>query len=263
MGILLGIFYLVDNYYYIKKVGIPEEEDQEYAPKQKVQITGRRNLIWLLLIIVAVFADPNIIDWIPSIHYHGEEVSFVREAFMLFAAFSAYRFANKRAIVRNEFSFMPIKEVIFVFIGIFATMMPALALVNDFAAHQGQALLTPTVLFFSTGGLSGFLDNAPTYLSFLTASMAAHGSDVNNMGEVLDYAQGVAYHASPLFLKAIALASVFFGAMTYVGNAPNFMVYSIAKDVGVDMPFFVQYFIKYSLPILLPLYILVWLLFIR
>jgi Na+/H+ antiporter NhaD/arsenite permease-like protein len=180
---------------------------------------------------------------------------------MLSVAYLSYRFADQRAIKGNEFNFEPIREVAFIFIGIFGTMMPALELVGTFAkSPEGAALITHNTLFWSTGVLSGFLDNAPTYLNFLAAAMASKGASINNIEEVRMFAAD-GYHDSSFELMAIAIASVFFGAMTYIGNGPNFMVKSIAEQSGIKMPSFFGYIIRFSIPVLLPILFLVWLIF--
>jgi Na+/H+ antiporter NhaD/arsenite permease-like protein len=181
---------------------------------------------------------------------------------MLSVAFLSFRFANKKAVSGNEFSFEPIREVAFIFIGIFGTMMPALELVSAFAeSEQGATLISQNTLYWGTGMLSGFLDNAPTYLNFLAAAMAAQGANISNMSQVVEFANGGVYPNSIFHLKAISVAAVFFGAMTYIGNGPNFMVKSIAEQVGIKMPSFFGYMIRFSIPFLLPVLILTWLIF--
>jgi Na+/H+ antiporter NhaD/arsenite permease-like protein len=115
-------------------------------------------------------------------------------------------------------------------------------------------------LYWGTGILSGFLDNAPTYINFLTAALAAQGGSINSIADVIQFAEG-GFENSIIHLKAIAVAAVFFGAMTYIGNGPNFMVKSIAEEIGIKMPSFFGYIIRFSIPILVPLFIVVWLVF--
>jgi Na+/H+ antiporter NhaD/arsenite permease-like protein len=181
---------------------------------------------------------------------------------MLSVAYLSYKYASKDAIEGNEFNFEPIREVAFIFIGIFGTMMPALEIVGNFASSpEGVKLLTHNTLYWGTGLLSGFLDNAPTYINFVTAAMASKGADIAIFNQVIDFANGGVYNDSILSLKAISIAAVFFGAMTYIGNGPNFMVKSIAEQVGIKMPSFFGYLIRFSIPILLPLFVIVWLIF--
>ncbi|UII28680.1 sodium:proton antiporter [Fulvivirga maritima] len=258
LALLLTVFYILDkrnnsNY------GLA---DEEISYTNKVKLVGFRNFIWLAVVIGSVFLDPNVISWVPAIHYDGQKFSFLREAIMLAVAYFSYKFANKKAIDGNEFSFEPIREVAFIFIGIFGTMMPALAIVSGFAASpEGSQLISHNTLYWGTGMLSGFLDNAPTYLNFLTAAMASQGGDIGSISQVVDFAKGGVFHDSVLDLKAISIAAVFFGAFTYIGNGPNFMVKSIAEQIGIKMPSFFGYIIRFSIPFLLPLLILVWLVF--
>ena len=236
-----------------------ENEPPVYT--NKITLIGGRNFFWLLIVVLSVFMDPNVFDWVPFIDYDGQKFSFMRELIMLSCAFMSFKFANKKAIQGNEFNFEPIREVAFIFVGIFFTMMPALELVGNFArSEQGAALITPNTLYWGTGILSAFLDNAPTYLNFLAAGMATVGASITDISHVQSYAAG-GYESSVISLKAISVAAVFFGAMTYIGNGPNFMVKSIAEQVGIKMPSFFGYLIRFSIPILLPILALVWLVF--
>lgn len=251
-------FYFID-----KKFGRANDDSEleETTYTNKFSLIGMKNFGWLFIIICSVFLDPNVIEGVPAIVYEGQKFSYIREIIMLSVAFLSYRFADQRAIKGNEFNFEPIREVAFIFVGIFGTMMPALELVGDFAkSPDGAAIITHNTLYWGTGLLSGFLDNAPTYLNFLAAAMASKGASIGNIEEVRQFAAD-GYHDSAFELMAIAIASVFFGAMTYIGNGPNFMVKSIAEQNGIKMPSFFGYIIRFSLPILLPILILVWLVF--
>ncbi|MEL6559059.1 MAG: sodium:proton antiporter [Bacteroidota bacterium] len=260
---VIAVILLVATFFFFDKNNKADYSFGEKLPDPtgKISLTGSKNFLWLALVVGAVFLDPNVLSWVPAIHYDGQKFSFLREIIMLSCAYLSFRFADKKALDGNEFSFEPIREVAFIFIGIFGTMMPALELVGEFAkSEEGAALITHNTLYWGTGALSGFLDNAPTYINFLTASMASVGADISNPTEVVNYSNGV-YHDSILSLKAISVAAVFFGAMTYIGNGPNFMVKSIAEQVGIKMPSFFGYIIRYSIPILIPLLVLVWLIF--
>lgn len=236
--ILLIIFYIFD---YINFKKQPKEiEEREIQAKEKVKITGWYNFIFLGLIITAVFITKPI---------------FVRELIMLSSALLSYFLTNKEIHKRNHFDFFPIKEVAWLFIGIFVTMTPALELLQKHASDIG--INTPSQFYWLTGILSGFLDNAPTYLTFLTAAMGNYGLDINNVSNVLAFLITNEKH-----VVAISISAVFFGAMTYIGNGPNFMVKSIAEHQKINMPSFFGFMVKYSLPILIPIYILIWLVFI-
>ena len=135
-------------------------------------------------------------------------------------------------------------EVAILFIGIFVTMTPALLFLNENASSLG--ITTPTQFFFASGALSSFLDNAPTAVAFHTVAKALP------VAEGVQLVSGV---SEPL-LTAIALGSVLFGAITYIGNGPNFMVKAVAENDGLRMPSFFGYIFKFSIIVLLPTYIL-------
>ena len=258
LAVIIAIFYWLDR----RNQESLDDLVGEVTYTNKIRLVGLRNFAWLGVVIIAVFIDPKVFpDVVPGIYYHGETFSFVREIIMLSVAYLSYRFASKEAHAGNDFNFEPIREVAFIFIGIFGTMMPALELVGSFAKSEaGAALITHNTLYWGTGLLSGFLDNAPTYLNFLAAAMASSGASLSNPAQVVAFAEG-AYANSVLDLKAISIASVFFGAMTYIGNGPNFMVKSISEQIGIKMPSFFGYVIRFSIPILLPVLVIVWLIF--
>lgn len=272
--ILLGVFYWFDARNRdesvrerAKVLGDPDIVPGEYTDETPVEtrahvvFEGKTGFLWLALTIGAVFLDPNIVSWVPNLHELLHVPFGIREVLMFGIAFAAYKTANREALAGNDFSFEPIKEVAWLFIGIFLTMQPALELIRQFAAENANAL-NATTFYFGTGALSGVLDNAPTYLSFVAAAMGKFGLDVNSAQDVLYFAQPhTGAPESWYYLQAISVAAVFWGAMTYIGNGPNFMVKAIAESQGVETPSFGAYFFKYALPILLPIYLLVWLVF--
>ena len=225
-------------------------------------ITGSRNLIWLLVIIGAVFLDPIIFPWMPTIPYSGHHISFVRECVLLVVAMLSFYTADKQVLKCNGFSLAPLHEVCLIFIGIFGTMIPALEIIGGLAQSEwGKHFITPTTLYWGTGFFSSVLDNAPTYLNFAAAGMASQGASISSLAHVQDYAAGGVYPHSIVGLKAVSIASVFFGAMTYIGNGPNFMVKAIAEQEGIQMPSFGKYIFHFSLPCLFPLLFLIWLVY--
>ena len=160
---------------------------------------------------------------------------------------------------KNAFGFAPIKEVAWSFLGIFVTMIPALDYLGYHAAGIASSLRMGSAHFYYfTGILSSFLDNAPTYLAFLSVDLGLHGGSLNNHEDVLRVAT-----QSPAHVIAISLGAVFFGAMTYIGNGPNFMVKSIVSEAGIKTPDFFGYILRYALPILLPILILAGWLFLK
>ncbi len=262
IGLFSAIFLFFD--YRNKEINYMYADEAERERSGKISLQGKRSFVWLAIVIVAVFLDPNVegFEWMPAIEIDGAKFSFVRELIMLGVAFASFRYANKDAIKGNEFSFEPIREVAFIFIGIFGTMLPALELVAAFAkSDAGRELISHNTLYWGTGLISGFLDNAPTYLNFFAAALASKGGDIGSIENVKSFAAGGIYINSVLELTAISVAAVFFGAMTYIGNGPNFMVKSIAEQTGVRMPSFFGYILRFSIPILLPALILVWLIF--
>ena len=238
LGILLVVFYIFDRINFAKQP--KEEQELEERSHEKMEIKGIIDFVFLAIVIVAVFITKPI---------------FLREIIMLSAAFASYKLTSNKARERNEFNFKPIIEVAWLFIGIFITMTPALELLSHHAADLN--LSTPSKYYWLTGSLSAFLDNAPTYLTFLTASMGFHGLEIGNLDHLHLFIE-----TKSIYVVAISISAVFFGAMTYIGNGPNFMVKSIADSQKIKTPSFFGYMFKYSLPILLPIYALIWWLFI-
>jgi Na+/H+ antiporter NhaD/arsenite permease-like protein len=157
--------------------------------------------------------------------------------------------------------------VAYLFAGIFITIIPALAILkaggDGALAGLTNAVHGPVRFFWATGILSAFLDNAPTYLTFFNAALGDLGASEAMVPGMLGYASDLAV-LNPEFvhdLQAISAGAVFMGAMTYIGNAPNFMVKSIAEEAGIPMPSFFGYLVKWSAPILLPVFVIVTLVF--
>jgi Na+/H+ antiporter NhaD/arsenite permease-like protein len=238
MGMLLLIFYLFDRRNFQRS---PREVRDRETSGETFQIKGAANFGWLAIVLGAVFLDA------PG----------VRELIMAMAAAASFWTTSRDIHRANDFSFAPIKEVAFLFLGIFATMVPPLDLL---AVHGPEiGIRTPAQFYWVTGALSSVLDNAPTYLALLATAMGQHHLSLNNPAEV---ARFVAENA-PIAL-AISVGSVFFGAMTYIGNGPNFMVKAIAEHAEVKSPSFFPYIFRFALPILLPVLALAgWLFFGR
>ena len=181
---------------------------------------------------------------------HGEETAvatypnLIKDLIYLVAIALSMKFTKKTLREENNFNWGAMEEVAKLFIGIFITMIPALALLEAKGASLG--LQEEWQFFWSTGLLSGFLDNTPTYLVFLTtaASLGAAEGIVTTVGTV----------AVPLLI-AVSAGAVFMGALSYIGNAPNFMVRSIAEEHDIKMPSFFGY-MKWSFGILVPVFLL-------
>jgi Na+/H+ antiporter NhaD/arsenite permease-like protein len=229
VGAVLVAFYVFDRRSYRHLPGRIRSGIETHP--ESWRFDGGVNVLFLLAMIGAVFLP---------------EKFFLREAVMLAAAVGSWFATPRQVHEENHFSFGPIKEVAWLFLGIFVTMMPAL----DFLAQHGRELgfTHPLQYYFASGALSSVLDNAPTYVNFLQlaqATAAAPGAEPASVAAVLE--------SHPLFVIGVSLGSVFFGAMTYIGNGPNFMVKAIAHDAGVHCPSFFGYILKYSLPVLLPI----------
>ncbi len=241
---ILAVFYVIDSRNKVHKMEI------KYSGK--IEFKGVKNLGYLAIILISVFIDPAVLPWVPSL----SPLPFgIREIIMFSVVYLSYKNADKSILKANHFTFEPILEVAYLFIGIFATMIPALQLI----AHEAKVLskdLNPGIFYWATGSLSSFLDNAPTYLNFLSAELGKFGMDVNNKTQVHEFS--LLY---PIYLQAISIAAVFFGAMTYIGNGPNFMVKSISEKAGIKMPTFFEYMIKYSIPVLLPIFTIIYFIF--
>jgi len=290
VGTLLVMFYVVDRRNYLRA---PAEVRQAMAePPDRWRFEGLSNLVFLAVILGAVFIN---------------HPRFLREAIMLAAAAASYYTTRPAVHQANHFNFHPIREVAILFVGIFATMMPALDWLEANAARFGEPHVG--VFFWATGWLSSVLDNAPTYLSFLSACLgslvdgavveqvrtlvAAGGGSLaavadGPQGEVIRQTLDALHRHYPAalaantltpeqieiavllgnpgfnqFIVAVSVGAVFFGANTYIGNGPNFMVKAIAEQKRVHTPTFLGYVFRFTLPIMGPVLVLVWLLFFR
>lgn len=291
LAVLLALFYAVDAVNFRrapKPVRAAHTEGSDWF-----QMEGGGNLVLLGVIIAAVL--------------YANHPPFLREVLMLAAAAASWFLTPKRIHTANSFNWHPVEEVAILFIGIFATMMPALGTLEHHASSLGHP--GPGFFFWGAGILSSILDNAPTYLCFLQAVFGAYITpDViekvqqlvqNGGADLAVAAQGLhgteiretfaalqKYHADHLaarsvtveeieiafllgnakfnnFITAISVGAVFFGANTYIGNGPNFMVKSIADHQGVQTPGFMGYIVRYTLPFMFPMLLLVWFVFFR
>ena len=199
---------------------------------------GGHNFVFLFVILAALIAVP--VGW--------------RESLAVLTAFGSYLGTPKRVREANNFTLAPLKEVGWLFLGIFGTMIPVLEFMERSAGKLG--LNSDLTLYWATGILSALLDNAPTYLAFFAAALGLHGLDINDASHV---ARFISENGRELI--AISLGATFFGALTYIGNAPNLFVRTIAEHARVPTPGFVEYIWKFALPILLPPFALVSILF--
>jgi Na+/H+ antiporter NhaD/arsenite permease-like protein len=310
VGALLVVFFVIDTLDHRKAERVHHEDD----PGSVVKITGFVNFILIGMILVGVFRPSVFEYW--SLIMAGQAtrmdypaILISREVLMVAAAVISFRTTPKIIHERNQFTWGPIREVAIIFIGIFSTMVPALAWLETNASKGDNAipLKTPGQYYYATGVLSSVLDNAPTYLVFLTTRLSmldqehvdqaqaevarmtrdkSLGFDPDGLPEDVAKAVAELVHDHPdhilsgqvkrrevelafllgnaalnAFIVAVSAGAVFFGAATYIGNGPNFMVKSIAESSGVKMPSFFGYILRYTLPVLVPILVLVWVIF--
>ena len=259
-ALLLVTYFFVDLYFYKKEP--TENLMADVREAKKMEISGLINVVWLLGVIASTMfltpanfavwfgyapkgASPEVIE--EATHHLPMYIARIREYVFALIILGSWLTTKKEIRVKNNYSWTPILEVACVFLGIFITMTPAL-----FFLQQNPLPVDKAWQFvYSTGCLSAFLDNAPTAMVFhaTATTIAVPGAEL---------VAGIA----PEFMKAISMGAVFFGALTYIGNGPNFMVKSIAEQEGIKMPSFFGYMIKFSLIVLLPIYIIVQLIFI-
>lgn len=260
--ILLSLFFLMDRYFYAREdVTVLNGMEEGATQPKNIQVVGKRNFLLLAGVIGGVLmsgfwkaGDLNVL----GVHMQAQNI--LRDAILIIMGLISLKITAKTIRKENGFTWFPIQEVAYLFAGIFMTIIPALAILK--AGEQGSlAFLIRTVkephhYFWVTGILSSFLDNAPTYLTFMNSAL---GQFYAGIPEPQAVASLIA--ENNIYLKAISVGAVFMGANTYIGNAPNFMVKSIAEEAGIPMPSFFGYIIRYSLPILIPVFILVHLIF--
>lgn len=251
--VLLALYFLLDSYYYKKesKTAVPDAEPEP------LKIEGSMNFVFLAGIIAAVLFSGTVkLGEVNLFGIHQAIENLIKDAILIAMGILSLVFTRREVREGNEFGWAPILEVAYLFAGIFITIIPALAILK--AGKQGEmawlirSVNTPAQYFWATGILSSFLDNAPTYLTFFNSIL---GKFYPGMPEAPAVAALIVEKIP--YLAAISAASVFMGANTYIGNAPNFMVKAIAEEAGVKMPSFFGYMFKYSIPILVVLFILI------
>ena len=252
-ALLMGIYFVWDTICYKKEHAQALQADHE----QQVPLVfkGKHNFLYLVGIVLAVaFINSGTIPEMANPHA-PMWLRYLREIVLLSLTLGSL-YTTKRNVRygMNKFSWAPIMEVAVLFLGIFTTMTPALAYLNANAASLG--LEATWQFYYSTGLLSSFLDNTPTAVAFHSVATGLTPDQIASFGG------SIVAGIPEILLKAICLGSVFFGAMTYIGNGPNFMVKAIAEENGIKMPSFFGYMLKFSLVVLLPVYILVQLIFL-
>ncbi len=255
-GCLLVVFYAFDSLHHRREAAAARG-----ASGTSLRVEGLYNLVPLAGIVLAVLFSGA---WHAApLHFAGVEwhpQNILRNALIVAMGALSLWWTPRELRRANDFSWEPMREVAILFAGIFITMIPALAILR--AGEHGHlawligSVREPWQYFWATGLLSSFLDNAPTYLTFFNSQL---GRFYPGVPEPQAVARLIHEHA--LYLEAVAAGSVFMGANTYIGNAPNFMVKAIAEEAGVAMPSFFGYLFKWTVPLLLPLYAVVSLVF--
>lgn len=248
---LLAVYYIIDRRYYAK------EQTPEPIEEVPFRIDGAHNILLLagvvgVVLMSGVWRAGDVTVLGINLGIEG----MVRDLTLILLGLASLRLTRDEIHRANGFSWFPIKEVAFLFAGIFMTIIPAIAILkageNGGFAFLIRKLETPEHYFWITGGLSAFLDNAPSYLTVFNSCLGKFYTGIpveESIPMLIDQRQD--------FLVAISIGAVFWGAWTYIGNAPNFMVKSISEEAGVKMPSFFGFMFKYSIPFLIPLFFLV------
>jgi len=241
-GLLLLIYFLVDSYFHKKE--LPSAIIRDETQIRPIKIEGKINFIWLAGVVLAVaFLNSQYLQFI----HNNEYYKFIREVVIVLMAYLSILFTPHITRVSNNFTWEPIKEVAYLFLGIFITMVPCLLYLEMNAKNLGVE--SAKQFYYYTGLLSSFLDNTPTAVTFHSLALGlgeTTGAIVAGIPEEL--------------LRAICTGAVFFGSMTYIGNGPNFMVKAVAEENNIKMPHFFAYMYQFSLIVLLPIFIVVQLL---
>lgn len=266
--VLLTVFYFLDSFLLKREQPTPAKTTQLIP----LSLAGAHNFLFLLGIVGAVlFSGLVKMGHVPLLGVEREIESLIRDVAILVIAYFAYRTTKPECRQENGFTWHPIQEVAYLFAGIFMTIVPALAILK--AGEEGALRMlirtanTEASYFWLTGTLSSFLDNAPTYLTYFNTALGKLHLTEEMTRTFLYTGEAPADKIEHLrefehYLKAISCGAVFMGANTYIGNAPNFMVRSIAEENHVRMPSFLGY-MGWSVAILIPTFILVTLIFFR
>ena len=257
---VLALYVLIDLCQWRREEALVRQ--RAVGPHEPFSIEGRHNFLFLGGILAAVILSGL---WqagdVRVLGVRQQVQNLLRDAVVLCMLVASWLTTPARIREENEYSWEPIREVAILFAGIFVTMIPTLAMLR--AGEGGglafviRAVQHPAHFFWASGGLSSFLDNAPTYLTFLSTALGRLYPGVPERAAV---ARLIA--ENPAYLQAIATGSVFMGANSYIGNAPNFMVKSIAEEAGVPMPSFFGYIFRYTVPVLIPTFLVVtWIFF--
>src|SRR6267378_4099065 len=233
VAIVLAVFFVLDLINLrSRKRAIRESEITQW------RCEGAQNFLFLFALLAALIAVRA--GW--------------REPLMVLIALGSYFATPQRIRESNNFTLAPLTEIGWLFLGIFGTMIPVLEYMERSADKLG--LNSDASFYWASGLLSGLLDNAPTYLAFFAAALGLHGLDINEPSQVADF-----IFKDGGELTALSLGAAFFGALTYIGNAPNLLVKTIAEHAHVPTPSFIGYICKFAIPVLIPIFALISILF--
>lgn len=235
LGAVLIVFYVFDRLNYRRT------DQQMSAPaEEKWRCAGGGNFVVMAAILASLIVLPA--GW--------------RDLFVAVIAAVAYWLTPSKIRRSNEFSFAPLKEIAWIFLGIFGTMIPVLDYMQNHVGDLG--LRSDAQFYWGTGLLSALLDNAPAYLTFLAGALGLHGLSLDDAHQMAEF---IARHDH--YVVAVSLGATCFGALTYIGNGPNLLVKAIVEHAGVKAPGFFDYVFKFALPVLVPIFVLVSFLFFR
>ena len=235
VAIVLAVFFVLDLVNLrARKRAIHESELTQW------RCDGAQNFLFLFALLAALIAVRA--GW--------------REPLMVLIALGSFFATPQRIRDADNFTFAPLKEVGWLFLGIFGTMIPVLEYMERSADKLG--LTSETAFFWATGLLSALLDNAPTYLAFFAAALGLHHFQINDPLQVANF---ISKNGGEL--TALSLGAAFFGALTYIGNAPNLLVKTIAEHARVPTPSFIGYIWKFAMPVLVPIFVVISILFFR
>ncbi len=243
--LLLIIYFIVDSFYYKKEDLTKIIIDKTNI--KPIKIEGKLNFVWLIGVVLAVaFINQQ---YIPAIE-QNDFFKFLREIVIIAMAALSLLFTTKLVRTSNNFTWHPIEEVAYLFLGIFITMVPCILYLESNAKSLG--VTEAWQFYYATGGLSSILDNTPTAVTFYSLALGLGQQSVNMVAGIPDE-----------LMRAISVAAVFFGSLTYIGNGPNFMVKAVAEENNIKMPDFFSYVFKFSIIVLLPVFILIQLIFVK
>lgn len=234
------IFWIWDRRNFGASITAARETESDRHPSGTWHCIGASNFVAMAALLISLVLAPA--GW--------------RELLMIAIATIAYWFTSPEIRRLNQFTFAPLKEIAWIFLGIFGTMIPVLDYMERHARDFG--LHSDAQFFWITGMLSAVLDNAPAYLTFLAGALGLHDLSIDKTGDVARFIA-----ANDRSLVAISLGATFFGALTYIGNAPNLLVAAITQHARVPTPTFFGYIFRFALPILIPVFTLIGFLYFR